>query len=251
MRRIAATNSVLLGVLALAGSTALAEIPETFTNLKVLPRDIGKPQLVATMRGISDALGVSCTFCHVEKVPGDRDSIDWASDDLDPKRIARGMLTMVGGINRDLLPIATREAKEPVGVVSCVTCHRGLTDPATLDQVLLETADEKGVDAAVAQYRDLRARYYGTGSYDFSPAPLATVAETLARNKGDHAGAAKLVDLNVEMHPDDAEVYVMRAQLQWTAGNKAGARESAQKALTLDPQNRQAAHLLEQLEDGK
>ena len=35
--------------------------PDSFTNLKVLPKTIGKQELVATMRGFALGLGVRCT----------------------------------------------------------------------------------------------------------------------------------------------------------------------------------------------
>ena len=200
------------------------------------------------MRGFSDALGVRCTFCHQEKVPGDHNSIDWASDALDPKKVARGMMKMAGTINQDLLPAATGEHDV---TVSCVTCHRGLTDPATLDQVMIETSAKDGIDTAIAKYRELRGKYYGSGSYDFSSGSLTTVAETLAQEKGDLPGAGKFIDLALEMDPKDADVYVVKAQLQLAGGDKAAAKASVQKALELDPQNRHADQLLKQLGQGK
>ena len=62
--------------------------PQTFTNLQVLPE--GAP-VIMIMRNIRDALGVECAYCHVE---------DRASDDIDKKVIARGMMRMVQAINR-------------------------------------------------------------------------------------------------------------------------------------------------------
>ncbi len=38
--------------------TAAAQIPDKFTNLKVLPKDISKGELVGIMRAFSGALGV-------------------------------------------------------------------------------------------------------------------------------------------------------------------------------------------------
>jgi hypothetical protein len=61
------------------------------------------------------ALGVQCMFCHVQG--------DFASDDNPKKETARMMLTMAREIN----------SKFPDGKrhVSCYTCHRGMTEPAT------------------------------------------------------------------------------------------------------------------------
>src|SRR5256886_17658174 len=39
--------------------------PDSFTNLKVLPKTIGKQELIATMRSFALGLGVRCTYCNV------------------------------------------------------------------------------------------------------------------------------------------------------------------------------------------
>ena len=83
-------------------------------NLKILTGESG-PQLIMTMRAFTVALGEQCSFCHVQG--------DFASDDNPKKETARMMLTMAREIN----------AKFPDGQrhVSCYTCHRGATMPAT------------------------------------------------------------------------------------------------------------------------
>ncbi len=77
------------------------------TNLQVLPE--GAP-VGMIMRNIRDALGVDCAYCHVD---GDR-----ASDDIDKKVIARGMMRMTRAINDDFL--TNVDAR-----INCATCHRG------------------------------------------------------------------------------------------------------------------------------
>ena len=80
-------------------------------NLKILQPE----HLMDTMRRFQTALGVKCDFCHVKG--------DFASDDNPHKDIARKMLMMSHEIN----------AKFPDGKmhVTCYTCHRGATEPAT------------------------------------------------------------------------------------------------------------------------
>ena len=203
----------------LVAATATAQVPDEFTNLQVFPRDVGKRQLINVMKEFSSALGVECTHCHVMKVPGDFNSIDWASDGLLVKDEARGMMRMVGKLNSELVPQAMGK---PVQRVQCVTCHRGLPDP----------------------------RYYGRGSYDFGPGTLIDVATTLAQGRGDTMGALKMLRLNVEMHPEDVQSYVMMSQIHILGGDKEGAVANAKKALELDPENTQAAGLLEQFGEG-
>ncbi|MCA9758347.1 MAG: c-type cytochrome [Candidatus Eisenbacteria bacterium] len=242
---VLSTAALGLGLL-VSGTPAGAQ--EEYKNLQILPKDTGKQELLQTMRAFTDALGVRCDFCHLERVPGDHNSMDWASDDLEHKQIARGMMKMTASINGDLLPEATGEHD---GGVQCVTCHRGLPNPRTLDQVLLRTADRDGIETAIAKYRELRERFYGTGSYDFSTGSLGKVAQTLAQEKGDLAGALQIVDLNVEMNPENAEVFVMRAELQAANGDDVGAKASVEHALELDPENRHAKRMLQQMDGGK
>lgn len=83
-------------------------------NLKILTGDTPE-QLQMTMRAFRTALGVQCTFCHVQG--------DFASDDNPKKETARMMLTMAREINAKF-----SDGKRHV---SCYTCHRGATEPAT------------------------------------------------------------------------------------------------------------------------
>lgn len=79
-------------------------------NLKIL-----KPEgLMGVMRNYTVALGVQCSFCHVQ---------DRASDELQHKNIARHMIEMTRDIN----------SKFPDGKehVTCYTCHRGAQEPLT------------------------------------------------------------------------------------------------------------------------
>lgn len=52
-------------LLVLVATPASAQVPETFTNLQVLPETTTRPELIALMRSFSFALGVSCSNCHV------------------------------------------------------------------------------------------------------------------------------------------------------------------------------------------
>lgn len=238
------TFSLSLVLLILLASAVSAGVPDKFTNLKVLPENIGKRELIQTMQGFSDALGMNCTDCHEMKTPGDFSSIDWASEKLHNKEVARGMMKMVQEINANLLPAATGEDDF---AVRCITCHRGVEVPRTLDNVLLKTIAKDGAGAAADQYRDLREIYYGSGSYNFSPVTLTTVAQDLAQTKDDVAGARLMVELNIEMNPDHAESYLLLAQMDISSGDKESARNNIDKALEIDPNSRQAKRLLNQM----
>jgi len=234
--------ALLLAVVLTAPAPARAD-DEELKNIKVFPKDITKRQLENVMHGWTRALGVHCTHCHEQKVPGDFRSIDFASDAIDKKETARRMFTMVKNLNAGPLPKA---AGEDDAYVSCVTCHRGLPNPATLDQVVLQTAKKDGIGAAVQKYRDLRDQYYGSGSYDFGPESLDPAIQKLAKEPDGLDAAKGLVDLDVEMFPENAEIRVMLAQVLMMKGDQAGAEAAVDDALKLDPENRHAQRLKQQ-----
>jgi len=240
-------KNLILGLmlLTLMASAASADVPDKFTNLKVFPEDIGKRELVDAMRSFSMALGMRCIACHEIKTPGDYDTIDWASDKLHNKEVARGMMKMAQEINSNLLPAATGEHDFSV---RCVTCHRGVENPRTLDNVLLKVIGKDGVEAGADKYRELHESYYGSGSYDFRPRTLTTVAETLAQERADMAGARLLINLNLEMNPDHADSYLMLAQMDIAAGDKDAARTNIEKALEIAPDSGHGKRMLQQLD---
>ena len=242
---------VVLALVLVAGFLAIrpapAQIPDTFTNLTVLPKDIEKGELVGIMRSFSGALGQRCVFCHV---PGpdslSLDGMDFASDDKEHKRIARVMMKMAGDINATL---AASDIENPVQV-RCITCHHGVAKPQTIENLMLEVAAAEGLPAARTRYRELREEYYGQAAYDFSEGPLHDVAETLARDHEDVDGAISIEEMNLELNGESAYSYIMLGQLQARKGDKEQAVASINKALELEPDNGYAKRVLEQLKSG-
>lgn len=115
--------AVVLGlggaILAQGGAPAAAGKPagevtaaEQFKNIQVL-KNIPASQLLPTMRYITVALGVRCSFCHVEG--------NFASDAKPHKMIARHMMEMVFAINKNHFNNRPE--------ISCYTCHRGSSHP--------------------------------------------------------------------------------------------------------------------------
>ena len=243
-RRICRIALVLAVMLLPAAGAAVAQIPDEFTNLKVLPENISKRDLVGVMRGFAGALGVRCSRCHVGDDPEDLSTFDFASDDKDEKLVARGMITMVSEINDKLIPDAGRIDHEQV---QCVTCHRGVRFPVPLPDLILRTIDAKGVDAAVQRYRDLREAYYGRSAYDFGAGSLNAVAEALARQRNDNEGALTFARLNVENNPDAAPAHAIEGQLLARTGDTEGAIASLERALALDPGNEAYQRQLDRL----
>lgn len=235
-------------VLPLGAVDAAAQIPDKFENLKLLPKDIGKQDLVAVMRNFSISLGMRCYSCHVHEDQNDFATFDWASDDNEHKRIARQMMQMVDEINSKQL--AKTDVEDPTRV-RCVTCHRGLDNPETLDNVLVATANEDGGDAAVEKYRMLRTKHYGSGSYDFSPRTLSTVAEQLAGNPERLDAAIAMMNLSLEHDPKEVGSHVLLGELLARKGDTDAAVASVKRALEIDPENRWAKGVMNRLTAGE
>jgi hypothetical protein len=98
-----------------------------YKNLKVLPKNITKPQMDSVMKSFTVALGVKCNFCHV-KVEGS-DAWDFPSDANKHKLVARDMFKMTGKINKKYFDFTGGGNELATAVVSCYTCHNGRKEP--------------------------------------------------------------------------------------------------------------------------
>ena len=95
-------------------------------NLKVLPKDISDTKLDSIMQSYTVALGVQCSFCHVQaKNTVVKDSLDYTSDADPMKENARGMMRMVIDINKTYFYFDKDTKPEYLNVVHCKTCHNG------------------------------------------------------------------------------------------------------------------------------
>ena len=221
--------AVVVAMTLLAG-TASAQIPDKFTNLQVLPRHISKPELTQMMRSFAGSLGVRCNHCHEGGNGQGLQGVDFASDAKETKKVARAMVRMTREINTRLLP---QIGRNPVREVRCVTCHHGLPKPEALVDVLRATVKKDGVDAALDQYRELRAKHYGSAAYDFSAATLNQLAESLTESNID--GAIAVQKVNIEVNPNLAGSYGMLGRFYTTKGDKASALAAFERAAAIDP----------------
>jgi hypothetical protein len=97
-------------------------------NLKVLPKNLSREEVIKLMRNYAGALGVECNFCHAANPQSHK--LDFASDAKEDKTIARTMIAMTHTINEQYMsqvhdPDAMPEDKH----VTCGTCHRGHSMP--------------------------------------------------------------------------------------------------------------------------
>lgn len=210
-----------------------AQIPDTFTNLQILPADIGKRELVGIMRGFASGLGVRCKHCHVGENAATLENFDFADDAKETKRIAREMLKMVTDINETYLSRIERDDRIEV---SCATCHHGVEKPEQIADVVLGVYEVDGLDPALARYRELRETYYGRSAYDFGHGPLNAVTETLMGRK-DLVGALAVIELNVELHPEEAYPNALRARVLQNMGRREERIAALERAVSLDPEN--------------
>ena len=109
-----------------AGGGQRAGGPPPITNLQILPKDSSREQVLTTMAAFTAALGVNCSYCHVQEGRGGRN--DMASDEKPTKNTARLMLKMTNEINRTLTADLGKTA-DGQNRVHCGTCHRGQTKP--------------------------------------------------------------------------------------------------------------------------
>lgn len=224
-----------------ACSITFGQIPDTFENLQVLPKEIGKPELIQTMRGFAQSLGVRCNHCHVG--PDNLQGMDFAVDTKSTKKSARGMMKMVAAINDTHLPAALGEKP---ATVTCRTCHRGVSAPISTEAWLDARIAEQGLPAAIEAYRELRTEHYGSAAYDFSSRPLNELAQTLAAS-GETETGLSLVNLNLEFYPEDLSSHVLLGSIHGARGEIDKAKAAYKAALALDPDNpwiaRQLANL--------
>jgi hypothetical protein len=225
---------------------AIAQVPEKFTNLQYFPKDIAHDDLIQIMRGFSFSLNVRCQYCHASK-EGDKET-NFASDEREAKKTARAMLHMVDAINQQY--IAKLESKT-LRRVECVTCHHAVSKPVAMNTLLADTIEKKDLEAAIALYRDLRKRVYGSGQYDFGETPLNQLTESLLKQHKTREAAA-IMELNVEVNTSPS-MWTRSLLAMAHSANKENEKAKAdfQKILEIDSQNAWAKKQLEQLNGEK
>jgi len=242
------TGAIAVGMAALLTGFAadgFAQIPDEFTNLKVLPDDIEQRQLMNAMRGFTTGLGVRCEYCHVGEPGQPLRTFDFASDDKEPKRKAREMMRMVNAINGEYLAgLSTRS--DPAIAVRCATCHHAQSRPLTLQQALLETYVDAGIEDTKKQYVDLRERYFGSWTYDFGETQLVGLAQELGAS-GNYGDGLAILELNVEFFPKSTATVYTQGEMYLAQGDTVAAVTKYRASIELDPGNRAAQRRLSEL----
>jgi hypothetical protein len=114
-------------VTAFAATIPNQELPPTFKNLKVLPKNISEAALDKIMDNFNYSLGVTCDYCHAKSDKADE--LKFASDAKPEKNAARKMMLMTYEINIKNFS-GTKDRIKPQ-TIKCITCHRQKPYPET------------------------------------------------------------------------------------------------------------------------
>lgn len=231
LRKAVAGASIFISLVSTNAPAGFFDNPK---NLQVLPENISGDELGQIMRGFAIGTGNRCSACHVGKIEADLSTYDFALDEMEKKVKARQMIKLMQDINARLAEAFPDSTK--LVTVSCATCHRGQSKPEMIEDVLAAHLRDEGLDPAVARYRELRERYYGSYTFDFSERMLMGFAENLGA-RGELEAALRFVNLNLEYYPQSSRSYVVRAGVLLEQGDASGARRDYETALQLEPES--------------
>jgi tetratricopeptide (TPR) repeat protein len=110
--------------------------------------------------------------------------------------------------------------------------------------VLNKTIAEKGIEAGVAQYRELKAKQGAT--YDFAEGELNRLGYQLLQS-GKSKEAIEIFKLNVEAYPQAFNTYDSLADGYMSINERELATQNYKKSLELNPNNTSAKDALKRL----
>jgi imidazolonepropionase-like amidohydrolase len=120
-----------------------------------------------------------------------------------------------------------------------------LASRKTVSDMLLETYLQKGIDAAIQQYHQLKSAH--STDMSFSEEGLNGLGYELIGMKR-IKDAIRILILNVEAYPQSSNVYDSLGEAYMRDGDQKLAIDNYEKSLKLDPNNRNAIEKLKQLE---
>jgi len=229
------------------GATSSAQPPQwNPQNLQHFPKDISQEQLTQRMREFSFALGVRCEYCHDVPAGAPPTPAGMSSDARPAKLKARAMLKMVDTLNAAMLP-ALPSRVEPRVEVTCATCHRGLPIPKSLQTTLFEIVKRDGAAAAVARYRELRARDPLSGRYNFGEWEVNELARRLVES-GDRPAAIAILEMNGEFYPKSPSIDFQLGELHLAGGDRDKALRHFTRTLEKAPEHQGAKQRLAEID---
>ena len=238
-------RSISFSIILLFSVNASAGMFDDAKNLKVLPETTTAEELRVTMRAFSMGTGNRCSACHVGEVEADLSTYDFSLDDKEKKLKTRKMIELTREINATLAR-AFPDVESSLVTVTCATCHRGQSKPVMIEDLLNKTVAAYGIDKSIEQYRELRERYFGGYTYDFSERMLMRMVETFGANEQLDAALAYAA-LNLEYYPQSSRTYLLRGQIFAAKGDLDAARSDMEKALEIEPQSQWIRQQLDNL----
>ena len=132
------------------------------------------------------------------------------------------------------------------GIIGSILYNQPYDPPKISIVPLLEkTIQEKGIAAAVAQYRELKAKQAAT--YDFAEPELNQLGYQLL-SAGKLQAAIEIFKLNVEAYPQGFNTYDSLAEAYMKLNEREPAIANYKKSLELNPKNTNAVEMLKRLE---
>ena len=112
-------------------------------------------------------------------------------------------------------------------------------------EILEKTIVEKGIEAGIAQYRDMKAKQAAT--YDFAEPELNQLGYRLLRT-GKAKEAIEIFKLNVEAYPQGFNTYDSLGEAYMSVNERELAIQNYKKSLELNPNNTNAVEVLKRLD---
>lgn len=110
--------------------------------------------------------------------------------------------------------------------------------------MVAQTIEEKGVEAAVAQYHELKRTQ--PEAYDYGPGGLNTLGYKLLQ-RGKTREAIAIFKLNADLSADNSNLWDSLGDGHLAAGQMAEALAAYKKAAELDPYNTSATEMVRHL----
>ncbi len=117
----------------------------------------------------------------------------------------------------------------------------------SIGEALLKTVNEKDIESALKQYRDLKANQ--PDAYDFSESELNTLGYQLLGMKR-IKDAIEVFKLNTEAYPQAFNTYDGLGEAYMLSGDQDLAIKNYQKSLELNPKNSNATQMLKRIKGG-
>ena len=125
----------LISIIALSGAGFIKPPGDdddvlTKKNLKIIRRNITRDDLEVLMTRYSREIGVTCNYCHVNTKGVTPERADFASDENPMKTTSRQMMRMTDRLNKKYFHKKNEYNILKPPIITCRTCHRGLSKPS-------------------------------------------------------------------------------------------------------------------------